>query len=114
MLSDDKARKGGNGSLGGATASPATPDLDALLQAGRTWLEMWVAVSGEILDFSRDRINRQIEISQAIASSPNPYAAIRLQSEFASSALADCIRTGSRIADLGARATVSTLPNGRH
>ena len=65
--------------------SQALNGLEPILQASNKMLENWMAVSSEILEFSRARLDRNLEISKAIARSSSIDEAMGLHADHARS-----------------------------
>ena len=86
--------------------SHVTSAIEPLLQAGNKWLEGWMAVSSEILEFSRLRLDRSIEVGKAIARTSTLDQAMDLQADYARSALREYVSEAGKLADLGTRAVL--------
>lgn len=87
----------------------ALAGLEPLIHAGNKWFENWAAVSSELLEFSRARLDRNLEVSKAIARSSSLDQAIDLQADYARSVVRDYFAEASKLADLGTRAMLETL-----
>ena len=87
----------------------AIPGLEPLLHAGNKWFENWSAVGSELLEFSRSRLDRNLEVSKAIARSSSLDQAIDLQADYARSIVRDYFAEASKLADLGTRAMLESL-----
>jgi hypothetical protein len=93
-----------------APAEPShAPGIEPLLHAGSKLLEDWMAVSSEILEFSRARIDRNLEVGKALARSTSIDEAMDLHADYARSLLRDYFAEASKLADLGTRAMLDTL-----
>jgi Phasin protein len=79
------------------------PNIEPILQAGNRLLETWMAMTTEILEMSRARIDRSIEMSRAIAKSGSLNEAIDIQTKFAQAMMQDYVTSANKLADLGAR-----------
>ena len=87
----------------------AINNLEPLFQAGNKWLEHVMAMSSEILEFSRSRFDRSVEASKAIARSTSIDQAVDLQADFARSLMQDCLAEAGKLADFGTRAMLDSL-----
>jgi hypothetical protein len=83
--------------------------IEPLLQAGNKWLENWAAMSSEILEFGRTRLDRSFEASQALARSASLDEAVDLQVTYTRATLRDYFAEASKLADLGTRAMLDSL-----
>src|SRR5258708_1452628 len=73
------------------------PTLDPLLQASNRLLEGWMAVSNEILEFSRNRFETSVEIGKAMAQSTSLNEAMDLQAKFTRSVMQDYFSEANKI-----------------
>lgn len=89
--------------------SQAVGAIEPLLQAGNKWLENWMALGSEILEFSRARLDRSLEASKAMARSSSFDQAMDLQADYTRSALRDYFSEASKLADLSTRAMLDSL-----
>jgi hypothetical protein len=89
--------------------SQAVGAIEPLLHAGNKWLENWMALSSEILEFSRTRLDRSLEVSKAMARSSTFDQAMDLQADYTRSAVRDYFSEASKLADLSARAMLDSL-----
>ncbi|HYM03655.1 MAG TPA: phasin family protein [Stellaceae bacterium] len=87
--------------------------LEPVLHVSSKWLEHWVAVSSEILEFGRSRLDRNFEISKAIARSGSMDEAMDLHADYTRSALRDYFSEAGKLADLGTRAMLESLQTWR-
>ena len=87
----------------------ALAGLEPLFHAGNKWFENWAAVGSELLEFSRARLDRNLEVSKAIARSSSLDQAIDLQADYARSIVRDYFAEASKLADLGTRAMLESL-----
>jgi hypothetical protein len=87
----------------------AIPDLDPLFQASNRLIEGWMAVGSEMVEFSRTRIDRSLEMGRAIAKSTSLNEAIDAQATFTRSTVQDYLSEVSKLADLGTRSLLETL-----
>ncbi len=87
----------------------ALSGLEPLIQAGNKWLEHVMAMSSELLEFSRARIDRGLEASKASARSTSIDQAVDVQTDFARSMVQDYLAEAGKLADLGSRAMLETL-----
>ena len=83
--------------------------LEPIFQVGNKWFENWAAVGSELLEFSRARLDRNLEVSKAIARSSSLDQAIDLQADYARSIVRDYFAEASKLADLGTRAMLESL-----
>lgn len=83
--------------------------IEPLLQAGNKWLESWAAMSSELLDFSRARLDRSFQASQALARSGSIDEAVELQVTYTRATVRDYFAEASKLADLGTRAMLDSL-----
>ena len=83
--------------------------IEPLLQAGNKWLESWAALSSEMLEFGRARLDRSIEASQALARSGSLDEAMDLQVTYTRATLHDYFAQAEKLADLGTRAMLDSL-----
>lgn len=86
--------------------SHAASAIEPLLQAGNKWIEGWIAVGSEILEFSRLRLDRSIEVGKAMARTSTLDQAMDLQADYARAALREYVSEASKLADLGTRAVL--------
>ena len=87
----------------------AIPGLEPLIHAGNKWFENWAAVGSELLEFSRARLDRNLEVSKAIARSSSIDEAMDLQADYARSIVRDYFAEASKLADLGTRCMLESL-----
>jgi hypothetical protein len=84
--------------------SQALNGIEPIFQASNKLLETWMAVSSEILEFSRSRLDRTLEMSKAIARSSSLDEAMELQADHARTTMREYFTEAGKIADLGTRA----------
>ena len=89
--------------------SQAVGAIEPLLHAGNKWLENWMALSSEILEFSRTRLDRSLEVGKAMARSSTFDQAMDVQADYTRSAVRDYFSEASKLADLSARAMLDSL-----
>ena len=89
--------------------SQALNGIEPILQASNKWLETWMAVGSEMLDFSRARLDRNLEMGKAIARSSSFDEALTLQANHARATLNEYFSEASKIADLGTRALFDSI-----
>lgn len=89
--------------------SQALAGIEPIFQAGNKLLETWMAVGSEILEFSRLRLDRNLEVGKAIARSSSIDEAIELQTDHARSTVREYFNEASKIADLGTRAMLDSF-----
>src|SRR5690348_8670189 len=83
--------------------------LEPIFQVGNKWFENWMAVSSEILEFSRARLDRNLEVSKAIARSSSIDEAMGLHADHARSTVREYFTECGKLADLGARVMLESL-----
>src|SRR5919199_5145412 len=89
--------------LGTAFPAASMPNLEPLMQASNRMLESWVALSTQILEFNKARIDQSIEASRAIAASSSLNEAMDLQAKFTRSMVQEYLTEATKIADLSTR-----------
>jgi Phasin protein len=89
-----------------ATFDPtqALSGIQPIFQASNKWLENWMAVSSELLEFGRTRLDRSLEVGKAIARSGSVDEAMELQADYARSTVREYFSEAGKIADLSTRA----------
>jgi len=92
----------------------AMPDLDPLIRASNRLLEGWMAVGTEILEFSKNRLDRGLEMSRAMAQSTSLNEAIDLQTKYTRSVVQDYFSEANKIADLSTRSVLDSLSRLQH
>jgi hypothetical protein len=92
-----------------ALSTAAIPSLDPLFQAGNRLIEGWMAVGSEMLEFSRTRIDRSLEMGRAMAQSTSLNEAIDVQATFTRSAVQDYLSEANKLADLGTRSLLDSF-----
>jgi hypothetical protein len=104
---NDHAERGAHAAADEATV--ALKGLDPLLEAGNRLLAGWMAVSAEMLEFGRTRLDRNLEASKAMARSSSFDEAFDLQARYTRSALQDYLSGAGKIADIGTRTLFDSL-----
>ena len=89
--------------------SQALTGIEPIFQASNKWLENWMAVGSEILEFSRTRLDRNLEVSKAIARSGSIDEAMELHADYARSTVREYFNEAGKLADLGTRAMLDSL-----
>ena len=89
--------------------SQALGSIEPLLNVSNKWLENWVAMGSEMLEFSRSRIDRNLEVSKAIAHCGSIDETMGLHQDYARSTVRDYFAQAGKLADLGTRAMFETL-----
>lgn len=87
----------------------ALTTFDPLFQASNRLLEGWMAMSSEMLEFGKSRLDRGIEMSKAMAQSTSFNEAIDLQATYTRSIVQDYVSEAQKIADLGARSLLDSF-----
>jgi phasin family protein len=85
------------------------PSLDPLLQASNRLFETWLALGNEIMEFSKARLDRGMEMSRAMAQSKSFNEAIDLQTNFTRSAMQDYLSEAGKLADISTRTMLDGL-----
>jgi Phasin protein len=89
--------------------SQALSGIEPLLNASNKWFENWVAMQSELLEFSRNRLDRNLEISKAIARCGSIDETMDLHADYTRSTVRDYFTEAGKLADLGTRAMLETL-----
>jgi hypothetical protein len=89
--------------------SQALTGIEPIFQASNKLLETWMAVGSEILEFSRSRLDRNLEVSKAIARSSSIDEAMELQADHARTTVREYFSEAGKIADLGTRALLDSF-----
>ena len=108
-MEDIRARRSSEPGLAAAFGGAAMPNLDPLFQVSNRLIEGWMAVSTELLEFGKSRLDRGFEASRAIAQSTSLNEAIDLQAKFTQSAVQDYLSEANKLADLGTRSLLDTF-----
>src|SRR5262245_45740642 len=91
------ARANGNGAAFGPTG---LPQFETFLTAGSKVFEAWQAIGSELIEFSRARVDRSIEVSNAVARSSSFNEAMELQARFAQSTMNDLLDEARKLAEI--------------
>jgi hypothetical protein len=89
--------------------SQALSGIEPLLNASNKLLENWVAMQSELLEFSRNRLDRNLEISKAIARCGSIDETMEVHADYTRSTVRDYFAEAGRLADIGTRAMLETL-----
>jgi hypothetical protein len=89
--------------------SRALGGIEPLLQVGNKWFENWAAMSSELLEFGRARLDRNLEASKAIVRSGSFDEAMDLQADFTRATLREYFAEAGKLADLGTRAMMESF-----
>lgn len=89
--------------------SQAISGIEPIFQASNKWLESWMAVSSELLEFSRARLDRNLEVGKAIARSSSFDEAMELQADYARSTVREYFTEAGKLADLSTRALLEGM-----
>jgi len=92
-----------------AVFAAALTTFDPLFRASNRLLEGWMAVGSEMLEFGKNRFDRGLEMSKAIAQSSSLNEAIDLQATYTRSIVQDYVSEAQKIADLGARSLLDSF-----
>jgi phasin family protein len=103
MAAKASATNGRSHALRAAFPAASMPNLEPLMQASNKMLESWVALSTQILEFNKARLDQSIEASRAIASSSSLNEAMDLQAKFTQSMVQEYLSEATKIADLSTR-----------
>jgi hypothetical protein len=108
-LEEARSKRTDSGARAAAFGAAALPSLDPLFQASNRLLEGWMAVSSEMLEFGRNRFDRGLEMSKAMAQSTSFNEAIDLQATYTRSIVNDFVSEAHKIVDLGARSLLDSF-----
>ena len=84
-------------------------NLEPFFQASTKALETWREVSDELLEFSKSRLARNMEMSRKVTESQTLDKAIEAQADFARAMMQDYIAETGKLAELGSRAMAETF-----
>jgi hypothetical protein len=104
-----RVKRGETQVTGAFDPSQALNGVEPIFQAGNKWLETWMAVGSELIEFSRSRLDRNLEMSKAIARSSSIDEAMVLQADHARTTVNEYFSEASKIADLGTRALLDSF-----
>ena len=97
-----------------AVVGAALSSFDPIFQASNRLLEGWMAVSSEMLEFGRNRFDRGLEMSKAIAQSSSLNEALDLQANYTRSIVQDYVSEAHKIVDLGTRSLLDSFSTLQH
>jgi hypothetical protein len=103
MAAKGTAAYGRGTGLAAGFPAASMPNLEPLVQASNRMVETWVALSTQILEFNKARIDQSIEASRAIASSSSINEAMDLQAQFTRNMVQEYLTEATKIADLSTR-----------
>ncbi|MGO8917764.1 MAG: phasin family protein [Stellaceae bacterium] len=107
---EDVRVKRGNGQVTALfDPSQALSGLEPLLTAGNKLFESWAAMSSELLEFGRARLDRSLEAGKAIARSGSIDEAMDLQADYTRTTVRAYFDEAGKLADLGTRAMLDSL-----
>jgi hypothetical protein len=89
-------------------------DLDPLFRASNRLFEGWMAVGTEMLEFSKNRLDQNIEMGKAIAQTTSLKEAMDLQTKFTRSFLEDYLNEANKLADLSTRSLLDSFTSWQH
>jgi hypothetical protein len=92
-----------------AVVGAALSSFDPIFQVSNRLLEGWMAVSSEMLEFGKNRFDRGLEMSKAIAQSSSLNEALDLQATYTRSIVQDYVSEAQKIADLSARSVLDSF-----
>ena len=104
-----RVKRGETQITGAFDPSQALNGIEPMFQAGNKWLETWMAVGSELMEFSRLRLDRNLEMSKAIARSSSIDEAMVLQADHARSTVREYFSEAGKIADLSTRALLDSF-----
>lgn len=87
----------------------ALSSMEPLFNASNKWLENWVAMGSEMLEFSRSRLDRNLEVSKAMARCGSIDETMGVHEDYARSTVRDYFAQASKLADLGTRAMFEAI-----
>lgn len=104
-----RVKRGETQITGAFDPSQTLSGIEPIFQAGNKWLETWMAVGSELMEFSRLRLDRNLEMSKAIARSSSIDEAMELQADHARSTVREYFSEAGKIADLSTRALLDSF-----
>jgi phasin family protein len=81
----------------------AVPNMEPLVEASSKMLDSWVALSSEILEFNKARLDQSFEAGRAIAASSTLNEAMDLQAKFTRAMVQEYLTEATKIADISTR-----------
>src|SRR5258708_522821 len=109
---EDTRTKHSEDATGNGAAS--VPNLEPLFQVSNRLIEGWMAVSNELLEFGKNRLDRSLEMSRAMAQTTSLNEAMDVQAKFTRSAMQDYLSEANKLADLGTRSFLDTFSTAQH
>jgi hypothetical protein len=108
--SQEETRRHGEAAMN-ALFDPATAvnNFEPLLQAGNKWFEALMALNSEILEFSKARLDRSVEMGKAFARASTIEQAVDLQADYTRTMMRDYIDEAGKLADIGTRSMLESL-----
>lgn len=97
------------GEHGTHLAATAVQNLEPLFQVSNRLLEGWMAVGSELLEFGKNRLDRSLEMSRAMAQTTSLNEAMDVQAKFTRSAVQDYLSEANKLADLGTRSLLDSF-----
>jgi hypothetical protein len=110
---DDRTRHI-EGATGLSADHAAMANLDPLFQASNRLIEGWMAVGSELLEFSKSRLDRNLEMSRAMAQTTSLNEAMDVQAKYTRSAMQDYLSECNKLADLGTRSFLDSFSTLQH
>jgi len=104
-----RVKRGETQITGAFDPSQTLSGIEPIFQASNKWLETWMAVGSELIEFSRARLDRNLEMSKAIARSSSIDEAMELQADHARSTVREYFSEAGKIADLSTRALLDSF-----
>jgi hypothetical protein len=90
-------------------AETTVPSIEPFLEVGSKLLETWAAVGTEILEFSKTRLDQNLELSRAIAKTGSVTEAMDVQARFTREMMQEYIAEANKIADMSTRSFLDTF-----
>jgi len=110
MAAKATAASNGRGpALAAGFPTASVPNLEPLMQATNRMLESWVALSTEVLEFNKARLDQSLEAGRAIASSSSINEAIDLQAQFTRNMFQEYLTEATKIADMSTRSIMDGI-----
>lgn len=108
-LEEAKTKRTGDTGVQEIAFGAAALTLDPIFRASNRLLEGWMAVSSEMLEFGKNRFDRGLEMSKAIAQSTSLNEAIDLQATYTRSIVQDYVSEAHKIVDLSTRSLLDSF-----
>ena len=92
-----------------ATDLAGAPSIEPFFEVGNRLLETWAAVGTEILEFSKTRLDQNLELSRAMAKSGSVSEAMDMQARFTRSLIENYISEANKLADISTRSFLDSV-----